>query len=75
MKRNVNMTVRNHKLTRKTFKTADGSLILDHKCDPTLGWDLEFIEYGLKIDAREKGVEIVEYTISNGICSAIVRWA
>lgn len=62
---------------RLIFTTFDGVLIMDRSFDESY-WenDPEFLDYSLKIDAREHGVRIVSYAVDRKakLVDVIVDW-
>lgn len=65
---------------RIQFKDKDGNLIQNRKATKDFFFrtrgivDKEFTDYSLAIDAREKGVKIIEYDINEDGINAIVEY-
>lgn len=63
-----------------TFKTADGSLVMDRHADADYYFDEwgrpneKFIQRVLISDGREKGVRVLSHTITKDGLAAIVEW-
>lgn len=63
-----------------TFKTKDGSLVVNRRSDAELYFDhrdqpqLQFIQNVLEANSREKGVRVLSYKITKDGLTAIVEW-
>lgn len=65
---------------RVKFVTKDGSLVMNRPADVEYYIkrngqpDVEFVEYILKADSRDRGVRVVSYTLTKEGLNAIVDW-
>jgi hypothetical protein len=64
---------------RVTFRTPDGSLIMDRESDREFyirgsGVDLEFVALVLKKDSAEKGVRVLSHKVTDEGLIAVVDW-